>query len=61
MNEQTLERIERKLDRILAYIEKVESPQYQRAQAENEFNMNLLANAIIERLFMMFNNNRNNL
>lgn len=48
--EQQLKEINAKLDRILAYIEKVESSEYQRIQAENEFMMNVAANMVGERL-----------
>lgn len=50
MNEEQLREINAKLDRILAYIEKVESSEYQRQQAENEFMMNVAANMVGERL-----------
>ena len=48
--EEQLKEINAKLDRILAYIEKVESSEYQRQQAENEFMMNVAANMVGERL-----------
>ena len=50
MNEEQLKEINAKLDRILAYIEKVESSEYKRQQAENEFMMNVAANMVGERL-----------
>lgn len=59
--EEQLKEINTKLDRILAYIEKVESSEYQRQQAENEFMMNVAANMVGERLgeaIPLFNNNR---
>lgn len=59
--EEQLREINGKLDRILAYIEKVESSEYQRIQAENEFMMNVAANMVGERLGEarpMFNNKR---
>ena len=48
--EEQLKEINAKLDRILAYIDKVESSEYQRQQAENEFMMNVAANMVGERL-----------
>lgn len=51
--------IDNKLDRILAYIDKVESPQYQQALDNKEILINLLANAVITKLFAMFNNGQN--
>lgn len=48
--EERLKEINAKLDRILAYIDKVESSEYQRQQAENEFMMNVAANMVGERL-----------
>ena len=48
--EEQLKEINAKLDRILAFIEKVESPEYQRKQAESEFMMNVAANMVGERL-----------
>lgn len=54
-----LTRVEEKLDRVLAYIDKVESPQYQQALDNKEIFINLLANAVITRLFAMFNNGQN--
>ena len=53
------ERVEDKLDRIIAYIDKVESPQYQQALDNKEILINLLANAVITKLFAMFNNGQN--
>lgn len=51
--------IDSKLDRVLAYIDKVESPQYQQALDNKEILINLLANAVITKLFAMFNNGQN--
>lgn len=51
--------IKEKLDRIIAYIDKVESPQYQQALDNKEILINLLANAVITKLFAMFNNGQN--
>lgn len=55
----TLGRLEQKLDRIIAYIDKVESPKYQQALDNKEILINLLANAVITKLFAMFNNGQN--
>lgn len=54
-----MHRVEKKLDRVLAYIDKVESPQYTQALDNKEIFINLLANAVITKLFAMFNNGQN--
>lgn len=54
-----LTQVDEKLDRILAYIDKVESPRYQQALDNKEILINLLANAVITKLFAMFNNGQN--
>lgn len=38
------------LNKITAYIDKIESLEYQRAQKENEFMMNVAANVLSERI-----------
>lgn len=54
-----MEGMGKKLDRVLAYIDKVESPQYKQALDNKDLLINLLANAVITRLFAMFNNGQN--
>lgn len=47
------------LQEILAYVRKVDSKQYRDNEDMNDFCMNLVANAVIERLFEnQQNNNR---
>lgn len=47
------------LQEILTYVRKVDSPQYRDNEDMNDFCMNLVANAVIERLFEnQQNNNR---
>ena len=52
-----LTRVEEKLDRVLAYIDKVESPQYTQNADAKEMFINLLANAVITRMFGNLNGN----
>lgn len=49
--------IDNKLDRVLAYIDKVESPQYTQNADAKEMFINLVANAVITRMFGNFNGN----
>lgn len=49
------------LKRIVAYVDLVQSPEYQRQKRDIDFGDNLLANAIIEKIFTMFNFNNQNL
>lgn len=39
------------LSEILAYVRKVDSPQYRDGENTQDFLMNLVANALVERLF----------
>lgn len=58
--EEQLREINAKLDRVLAYIEKIESPEYKRRLMDEQFDMNLVANMVGERFGEIFPWRNNN-